>query len=1010
MSFNLTTEFIDESFQQLTQISGSQLVDGTGSLITNLDITSSNAVSALTASLLLGSVQSASFASTATSASHAIIADSSLTATSSSYATFAEGAGEVQFSDVTGKPSLVSSSAQIELVDTVGDLSGSRIVGLVPSASYAISASHEIIKEVSSSYADFAQQAGTAATATVANTANNVQYVNVTGKPTLVSGSSQIDLNQTTGNIAATRVIGTVSNALTASIATTSDTSTSSSYSDFALNAGNAGFATQAAEALEVDFVNIVNKPALVSSSAQIDISNTTGNITSSRIDGEITSAVSSSYSDFALTASYAANVSAPEWNTILNKPNGIVSSSIQVSINGTTGDLSGSRVVGTVASALSASHAETSDLAALATQATDAIYSQNTVVTGKNVSGAPIPKGTPLYFTGSNTQGNLVGVWPADASNPARMPAGGIAAEELADGAEGYVLLDGYIGEVDTSLFNSGDSVYVAPGGGYTNSKPTGAGNQVQFLGNVEKAAVNGSGVITMMGEAHSLPNIEQGRIWVGGANDVPYTLSTGSFAKTNISNTFSADQTFDNIFVNGTGSFAYIQSVTGSAKVIGDAFLILNTDSPTERYAGIKVYDSGSTPISTASLQFDSQTNDWFYSYNNDDTDYGVVLFGPEYGTLGTPIYNTKNRIVKSDGKHHINDSNISDDGVRVDILTNTYVTGSVQASAGFTGDLTGNVFGNAATATSASNVAFGNVYDKPTLVSSSAQIDLSQATGTAGAALVASEVVVASEAGNATFYIPFVDTLSGTDFNRVDPGITYNPFTNALDVSGTITSTFSGNLTGDVVGNASTATTATTANSASSVHWLGVYAKPQGLVSQSAQVDIEQTTNYSTLQTNISGSISALSSSAAAALTTLDSEVVKLAGTQTITGDKTFSGTVDFDDQVTGQVNALSISSNTASLDCSTGNFFTLTLQNGIDTLLEITNITPGQTINLKVTNNATSAGTLSFGSNIKFPGGTAPTITEETSAEDIITFVSFDGSNINGTSVLNLSIPA
>jgi hypothetical protein len=40
------------------------------------------------------------------------------------------------------------------------------------------------------------------------------------------------------------------------------------------------------------------------------------------------------------------------------------------------------------------------------------------------------------------------------------------------------------------------------------------------------------------------------------------------------------------------------------------------------------------------------------------------------------------------------------------------------------------------------------------------------------------------------------------------------------------------------------------------------------------------------------------------------------------------------------------ALSVSSNTASMDCSTRNFFTLTLQNGVDTLLEASNIQEGQ----------------------------------------------------------------
>ena len=181
--------------------------------------------------------------------------------------------------------------------------------------------------------------------------------------------------------------------------------------------------------------------------------------------------------------------------------------------------------------------------------------------------------------------------------------------------------------------------------------------------------------------------------------------------------------NQTFTNIIVNGTGSFAYFQSVTGSAKIIGDAFIILNNDTPSERYAGIKVYDSGSANT-TASLEFDGLTNDWFYEYSDDGgatTDHGVVLFGPEYATKGSPTYPTNNRIVKGNGDHHIVDSSITDNGTTVSTslpFTSTQIT----ASSGFKGNLVGNVTG---TATTASYVDWPNIDNKPALLSSSAQI---------------------------------------------------------------------------------------------------------------------------------------------------------------------------------------------------------------------------------------------------------------------------------------------
>ena len=154
----------------------------------------------------------------------------------------------------------------------------------------------------------------------------------------------------------------------------------------------------------------------------------------------------------------------------------------------------------------------------------------------------------------------------------------------------------------------------------------------------------------------------------------------ATSSYAVLSSNNNFSGTQTFDNIAVSGTASIAHLQTITGSAVIIGEEFIILNTSVPAARYAGIKVYDTGSTE-STASFIFDGVTNDWFYQYSgSDETDFGVVLFGPEYDTIGNPLYPTANQIQKGTGGHHLTGSNISDDGSQVSI------TGPVSASTYF------------------------------------------------------------------------------------------------------------------------------------------------------------------------------------------------------------------------------------------------------------------------------------------------------------------------------------
>jgi hypothetical protein len=124
--------------------------------------------------------------------------------------------------------------------------------------------------------------------------------------------------------------------------------------------------------------------------------------------------------------------------------------------------------------------------------------------------------------------------------------------------------------------------------------------------------------------------------------------------------------------VSITGTASIGYLQSVSGTAKIIGDSYIILNNDTPAQRFAGIVVQDSGSTST-TASLEFDGLTNDWFYEYSDDGgvtTDHGVILFGPEYATKGSPVYPSANVIQKGTGDHHLTGSKITDDGSTVTI----------------------------------------------------------------------------------------------------------------------------------------------------------------------------------------------------------------------------------------------------------------------------------------------------------------------------------------------------
>lgn len=147
----------------------------------------------------------------------------------------------------------------------------------------------------------------------------------------------------------------------------------------------------------------------------------------------------------------------------------------------------------------------------------------QTLTETVKNTSGGTLLKGTPVRITGATGQEANVG--PADASTA--FPANFVLAETLAPGESGQAVALGFINNVsvpDASLFTAGQEVYLGAGGGWTTTRPTGAAN-IQLLGNIVK--VN-TGANTISGifapqNIEYLPNLTQGKIWVGNASGLP-------------------------------------------------------------------------------------------------------------------------------------------------------------------------------------------------------------------------------------------------------------------------------------------------------------------------------------------------------------------------------------------------------------------------------------------------------------------------------------------------------
>jgi hypothetical protein len=75
----------------------------------------------------------------------------------------------------------------------------------------------------------------------------------------------------------------------------------------------------------------------------------------------------------------------------------------------------------------------------------------------------------------------------------------------------------------------------------------------------------------------------------------------------------------------------------------------------------------------------------------------------------------------------------------------------------------------------------------------------------------------------------------------------------------------------------------------------------------------------------------------------------------------------------------------------------NNFSVTL-GGNRTLANPTNLTAGQSGAIVITQDGTGGRTLAFGSNWKFPGGTAPTLTTAANAVDVLVYYVENGSRI------------
>ena len=161
---------------------------------------------------------------------------------------------------------------------------------------------------------------------------------------------------------------------------------------------------------------------------------------------------------------------------------------------------------------------------------------------------------------------------------------------------------------------------------------------------------------------------------------------------------------------------------------------------------------------------------------------------------------------------------------------------------------------------------------------------------------------------------------------------------------------------------------------------------------------------------LESNASGALSWIATPTDTSIYSADGSL-SAARTVTMGGNNlTFASsgglfTIQKNLKVEGQSYGDITSVNNATVDWDNGNIQSITLPSGASTYTP-SNPQAGATYILKIIQPSAGDGTITWGSSVKWPNATAPTLTASNAAVDVVTLV-YDGTNYLATSVLNLS---
>ena len=215
------------------------------------------------------------------------------------------------------------------------------------------------------------------------------------------------------------------------------------------------------------------------------------------------------------------------------------------------------------------------------------------------------VVKGDPVYIDGYNVGQGITQVGKADASDPTKMPAYGVAIEDASQNTNGKVTAIGsFNGTFDSDFLDEGKVIYVdiaandvAGRPRLTSTKPAGEANLIQNIGFCSRSnANNGEIEVVAVGRANATPNLDSGKIFLGSSSN--RSVATAVTGEVTISNTGATVVTgiAGNISIQGYSPIVTKNDATFSIASTDFGKTILCTNGGA---VGISIDDSAEYPV---------------------------------------------------------------------------------------------------------------------------------------------------------------------------------------------------------------------------------------------------------------------------------------------------------------------------------------------------------------------------------------------------------------------------